>query len=197
MEEVFPNGNCNYLTLKQSYRTTVEIMNLANQVIKQSDVHGLVLAEPVVRHGGKPQVLNFAKPDSFVTPLLEQVAEIRAQGFKTIAVIGKSMEECKKIQKHLDKQAHGLDVALADREIDLSKPDIVIVPSYTAKGLEFDAVFIVTIDDTYDLEDLDVKLLYVAMTRPLHRLYVYSYQQDIPLFEAVDPECYQRIATSE
>ena len=54
------------------------------------------------------------------------------------------------------------------------KGGIVIVPSYLAKGLEFDAVMIADGGiENYTTDELDIKLLYVAMTRPLHFLYIY------------------------
>jgi len=50
----------------------------------------------------------------------------------------------------------------------------VIVPSYLVKGLEFDAVFLANANqETYQPIELDIKLLYVALTRPLHQLFIY------------------------
>lgn len=45
---------------------------------------------------------------------------------------------------------------------------MVIVPFYLAKGLEFDVVMLSNVDSQrYGMGELDIKLLYVAMTRPL------------------------------
>ena len=46
----------------------------------------------------------------------------------------------------------------------------MIVPSNIAKGLEFDSVIIVNIDEEYTLEPINIKLLYVAATRAMHSL---------------------------
>ena len=55
---------------------------------------------------------------------------------------------------------------------------ICLVSSYLAKGLEFDAVIIYDVD-RYDVKsELDMKLLYVAMTRALHELDV-TYQKEL------------------
>jgi len=54
------------------------------------------------------------------------------------------------------------------------KSGIVIVPSYLSKGLEFDVVLISNASkQNYTENELDIKLLYVAMTRPLHQLHIY------------------------
>jgi DNA helicase-2/ATP-dependent DNA helicase PcrA len=54
------------------------------------------------------------------------------------------------------------------------KSGIVIVPSYLSKGLEFDIVIIANANSyNYRINELDIKLLYVSMTRPLHKLFIF------------------------
>jgi DNA helicase-2/ATP-dependent DNA helicase PcrA len=190
-EEVFPSGNCQYMTLKQSYRTTIEIMDLANQIIQQSQNGGIVLAEPVVRHGPKPVWTEIRDTQNWTSSLLSQVQELKQKGFQSIAIIGKSMEECKNIKKTLDNKTP-FSMSLLSGEEDMGNIDIVIVPSYIAKGLEFDAVFIVAIDDQFTHDELDIKLLYVAMTRPLHQLYIYSKRGRISPLQDTDPIFYNK-----
>ncbi|MFL6558359.1 MAG: HelD family protein, partial [Bacillus sp. (in: firmicutes)] len=48
VKEIFPNAN--YQTLQKSYRTTVEIMHLANDILSIMD-KDLPKVEPVIRHG--------------------------------------------------------------------------------------------------------------------------------------------------
>ena len=49
--------------------------------------------------------------------------------------------------------------------------NINILPSYLSKGLEFDLVIIVNRNNFKD-NILDLKLLYVSMTRALHKLVI-------------------------
>ena len=44
------------------------------------------------------------------------------------------------------------------------------LPAYLSKGLEFDAVIVTCIEDDYACSNLDIKLLYVAITRALHKM---------------------------
>jgi DNA helicase-2/ATP-dependent DNA helicase PcrA len=179
---VFPKSN--FTTLKQSYRTTGEIMNLANQIIQQSTSPGIVLAEPVVRHGDLPVYHSFEEKNGFVSSVVGQVNKLKKEGFKTIALIGKSMEECHQIKKYMEKGSE-FSTQLLKGEEQLEQKDLVIVPSYIAKGLEFDVVFIINIDDEFHAQELDIKLLYVAMTRPLHRLFIYARENKISLLDRV------------
>ena len=51
--------------------------------------------------------------------------------------------------------------------------NINILPSYLSKGLEFDSVIIINPNNSYFTDDiLDLKLLYVSMTRALHKLII-------------------------
>lgn len=64
------------------------------------------------------------------------------------------------------------------------KSGIVVLPSCLAKGLEFDAVLIFNASSAeYTEDELDIKLLYVAMTRPLHKLYIYHTGELTPLLK--------------
>ena len=51
---------------------------------------------------------------------------------------------------------------------------ISIVPSYLAKGLEFDSVMIFNASsEKYQKNTLDIKLLYVAITRAMSKLDIF------------------------
>ena len=51
---------------------------------------------------------------------------------------------------------------------------ISIVPSYLAKGLEFDSVILFNVnDEKYKNTTLDIKLLYVAITRAMSKLDIF------------------------
>ncbi|NDL67000.1 RNA polymerase recycling motor HelD [Anaerotalea alkaliphila] len=169
LEEIFGKEESQYLTLEQSYRTTIEIMEMANGVIRGADVDGLVLARPVVRHGKAPEDLAFSSPKEVLAAMKDRLLEYREEGFRSIAVIGKTPAECRKIHQALGKEP-GWEAILLDSKEDHQGKGIVVLPAYLSKGLEFDAVLIVTLEESYTKEDLDVKLLYVAMTRALHRM---------------------------
>ena len=54
------------------------------------------------------------------------------------------------------------------------------MPSYLSKGLEFDAVILYNANSVnYTDNNIDFKLLYVAMTKAMHELYV-NYNGELP-----------------
>ena len=185
LDEVF-NKKGSYMTLVQSYRTTIEIMDLANEIIKKWDNPNVVLAKPVIRHGERPIANIFNKEKDLLCALEDKVHLIQQEGYKSIALIGKTKEECEKIKKHFDKLKR-VHVKVLDEKAENYEAGVVLVPSHLAKGLEFDIVFIVNINEKYVETELDIKLLYVAMTRALHKLNIFYMEEGIPLLDNI---CY-------
>ncbi|MEH7094443.1 RNA polymerase recycling motor HelD [Neobacillus vireti] len=171
LKEIFPNAN--YQALQKSYRTTVEVMNLANEILMLMDQE-LPKVEPVIRHGQKPLFKTIdTKNQEQVRILLEQeITSLKKEELHSIAIIGRTEKESQRIYQ-LFENSHLPIQLLAEKE-EMKKGYIVILPSYLSKGLEFDSVLLVSLEESYSLADLDIKLLYVAMTRPMHRLYLYG-----------------------
>jgi DNA helicase II / ATP-dependent DNA helicase PcrA len=169
--DIFPNAN--YHALQKSYRTTVEIMHLANDILSIMG-KDLPIVQPVIRHGDKPR---FTKIDPGNRQQVRETLEhdiqlLKVEELNSIAIIGRTDSECLRIHKILENS--NLPIQLLEEKQDMKKGSVVILPSYLSKGLEFDAVLILTLEETFSEEEVDIKLLYVAMTRPMHRLYLYG-----------------------
>jgi len=188
-EKVF-NGKCSYMTLEQSYRTTIEIMLVANEIIKQWDNPDIILAKPVIRHGERPSTNVFTEEKKLLLDLEADVYQLQQEGYKSIALICKTTEECTNIKRFLDK-TNRIHATLLNEGIESYEAGVVLVPSHLAKGLEFDAVLIVNINESYFEKELDIKLLYVVMTRALHRLKLYYMEGTMPLLKKVPCELIQ------
>lgn len=172
VNEVFEGKKCEFLTLEQSYRTTVEIMEAANNVISKLENTKLLRAKPVIRHGALVEVVSMPNIDAVADDMLKRIHNAKEEGHKTIAVICKTMDECEQLLPILKKAEKDISVITGNEKE--YKSGIVIVPSYLSKGLEFDMVLISNASqENYTENELDIKLLYVAMTRPLHKLCIY------------------------
>ncbi|SIS65826.1 RNA polymerase recycling motor HelD [Salimicrobium flavidum] len=163
MEHIFPKAI--YRTLKKSYRTTVEIMETANNLLTERMPH-LDTAEPVVRHGQNPDFIKVDKTRK-ETALAETVERAWKRGALSVSIITKTMKDATSLFKKWESE----NVQLLTKDEKLEHGKVAILPSYLAKGLEFDAVILVNGKETYQNTELDIKLLYVAMTRALHQLY--------------------------
>ncbi|MGG0656203.1 RNA polymerase recycling motor HelD [Rummeliibacillus pycnus] len=165
VRDLFPRAS--YKTLQKSYRTTIEIMAVANRILEQM-VEDLPLVEPVVRHGEEPSFHEMAAFDA--AQIAEIYDQIRSKGHRSIALICKTTDEAKKATKALQKANVNVQTLFETSEID--QDALLIIPSHLAKGLEFDAVIIAAVDHAFTDTPIDRKLLYVALTRAMHELHL-------------------------
>lgn len=172
MSIVFGDGiDPTYLTLKKTYRTTEEIMNVANKVISHiMDKLNCPPGEPVMKNGAPVIVKHFENEEKMVEQIKERLKEYKEKGFSNVALICKTVEDCIKLKEQLqDEEIH--IISSKDSEY---TGGINIVPSYLSKGLEFDAVIITNADvHNYTDSEVDTKLLYVCITRAMNTLEIY------------------------
>lgn len=166
VKDVFPNAEL--MTFRKSYRTTDQIMNVANAV---SESIGLDSSELSVRQG---RDVTFNKVDNSNIPayIIAKLAEYKKKGYKTIAIISKYPTQSSYINDDLSFE--GLIIPNIDESKDVTSENggIFTIPSYLAKGLEFDAVILNNVDEKIynSNSQSDMKLLYVSSTRALHEM---------------------------
>lgn len=176
VQSLFPRAS--FRTLQKSYRTTIEIMEVANEILAQMDEQ-LPLVEPVVRHGNVP---SFIQADQFDALQIKEIFEtIRQHGHRSIALICKTTAEAMMMQK--DLKAHQLPAQLLTENDSINQEMLLVVPSHLAKGLEFDAVIVAAFDTPFYDTPIDRKLLYVALTRAMHELYLIGPSKNTFLLE--------------
>ena len=169
-ERIF-KGKAVFQTLVQSYRTTVEIMDTANIVMAKFPVANVPLAQPVIRRG-EPVVMEECDDISaIIIRVREVLLSYQGQGMQSMAVICKTPAACEVMGPALaDFGARVLTGAE-----DSYGGGVAVMPVYLAKGLEFDGVVVADAGQAqYAENEMDCKLLYIAMTRALHRLAVLS-----------------------
>ena len=168
INEIVFNNEASIERLDNSYRTTVEIMNEANKIIdKIKEKENINLAIPISRHGEK---VNYIKTENFeekIKIIKNKIIELKNKGYKNIAIIAKNNENCDKIYKKIIEK--NIKAELISEDLIKYDGGITIVPSYLSKGLEFDNVIIADFN-SYDNSEVDIKLLYVALTRAMHTL---------------------------
>lgn len=163
-------GNCQMHELVTSYRNTVEIMEFATRVMRSMPVPGLSPAQPVLRHGDMPAFTKGTAEDA--AALAEKW---RGEGMASIAIMARS-------RKTLEKLSVQYGWPMLDPEADEYPAGIMLAPADAVKGLEFDAVIILdACKKDYPLQMLDARLLYVCLTRALHKMAVFHNGRPTPL----------------
>ncbi|QWU45489.1 3'-5' exonuclease [Bacillus sp. NP247] len=175
-KEVFQETG--YYELTRSYRSTKEIIEFANEIIKNAEIP-VGLATPVFRSGEDVKVIH--AEDQF-TEIMKTLQHLQNEDVKTIAVIGRTDDECRVIYEKLTNA--GLTVNVIEADQSKYEGGISVVPVYLAKGLEFDAVLLIDVDEEhYKNTKHDAKLLYVGCTRSLHDLWIFHSGEVSPLIK--------------
>lgn len=148
-----------YITLTKTYRSTGKIIDYTNKILGLNHV-------TAIRNDKASDIIfrnNITKND-FLTDInnLKTIS-------KSIAIITKNDKEAEKVYNMLKDD---LDIMLIDGFGHI-KRELVVVPSYVAKGLEFDSVIIYT-DEDNKYQEKDKYLFYVACTRAQHNLIIYN-----------------------
>ena len=169
-EKVFA-GNATYVQLTQSYRSTVEIIDFAKKTLDAQNL-GLKDAKPVLRHGTKPKIIKIKDNEDYHNVIDEIIANVKNNGKRSVAIITKDILEASKIYKLLKKKSI-FDFELIEGKEKELKEDLIVMPSYLTKGLEFDCTIILNpSEENYKENILDQRLLYVSLTRALHFEYI-------------------------
>ncbi|MED0940600.1 3'-5' exonuclease [Bacillus mobilis] len=177
-KEVFQETG--YYELTRSYRSTKEIIEFANEIIKNAEIP-VGLAIPVFRSGEKVKVIHVE--DQF-NEIMKTLKHLQNEDVKTIAVIGRTDDECRDIYEKLTNA--GLAVNFIEADQSKYEGGISVVPVYLAKGLEFDAVLLIDVDEEhYKNTKHDAKLLYVGCTRSLHDLWIFHSGEASPLIRGL------------
>lgn len=168
----FPTTGATFTTLDKTYRTTSEIMDIANKIIDtlpDYEKATIVKGKPVIQGKDSIKFYKMNDENEIIKEIAERLNFYKQKGHKSIAIIGKDYEECKKIKTKLSKLIK--DVKLIKSKDSEYHAGISIVPSYLSKGLEFDSVILYNVNnEKYQKNILDTKLLYVAFTRAMSNL---------------------------
>jgi DNA helicase-2/ATP-dependent DNA helicase PcrA len=165
------NGKATYIQLTQSYRSTVEIINFAEGALRAQNL-GLKNAKPVLRHGEKPHIKKVNSEDEYYKIIDEIIDEVKNKGKNTVAIITKNSDEALVLDKILKKKSKYSFGLIKGKEKEFQN-EVIIIPSYLTKGLEFDATIIFNpSEESYGENLLDKRLLYVSLTRALHLEYL-------------------------
>ena len=160
LENILPDLEIKRFSLNKSYRSTNEIIDYANKYLEGDKT------VPLVRSGKKVVEKRVDNSEELVDKILDNVVKLKERGYESIAIICRDLKDTEAIGNLIKTRIH---INVLDREDMIYSSGEVILPSYFAKGLEFDAVIMI---DTCEKNENTLK--YIMATRALHELYVYK-----------------------
>jgi DNA helicase-2/ATP-dependent DNA helicase PcrA len=178
---VFQKKDIYTMNMETSYRSTYEIMTLANQIISNSKLD-LPKINPIMRYGDVPKIEKILHGKDLSENIRQSITMFRQKGYKIVSIVCKDLQQSRNLYDYLQKS--GVEsIQLIDNPNEELKEQIIVIPSYLSKGLEFDAVIIPNASrERYGSENIiDMKLLYVSVTRAHHELHIFYHGELTPL----------------
>ncbi|MCL1805473.1 MAG: ATP-binding domain-containing protein [Clostridiales bacterium] len=162
------HGKADFRTLTKSYRNTIEISAFAQALVSAHSDAPLYI-EPVIRHGR--EVCVYPPEDEDIGGRIASLlTEAKGNGYHICAVICADGATARRLHK---KAGADCGLRLLDQSLDALERGNYVLSLDDAKGLEFDLVILPDFD-AYDLGGAGLKRAYVAVTRALHELHVFS-----------------------
>lgn len=160
-----PNITSNECELSKTYRSTFEINEYAKRVIPSRNIY-----TQIDRHGDE---IVIHKQDEFNPAEIVENAIKLKNSYNTVAIICKNIEETLLYSQVISSPEYTNKFRVVTKNDNVFVEEkIMIIPSYLAKGLEFDAV-IVSNASAEQYAESERNLFYVVLTRALHKLEIY------------------------
>lgn len=177
------------IELKKNYRNTVQIVKAALSLLeKENDKSDFTTVETARSGNEKPIVGYFENKKEQSLYLLKSLNQLKTNNnISSTVVLHRSRSGLNAIQSFLGENGYDTQILLDSGEIDFERESIKICTLSSVKGLEFDNVFIIDLNDDilpyppgFNGEDDELhisterRLLYTSMTRARERLYLLS-----------------------
>lgn len=154
------------ITLRQSYRSTTDITNFAKALLPDGDqIHAFT------RHGQSP-VLKMCYQQTEWERQLQETVNQQLTKYPTVAILTKDQEQAQQVYHALYRHVNHLH-RLTSKDVQLPHEGVVILPTYLAKGLEFDSVVLADVSQKA-MGPAATGLLYTMATRAMHNLTLIS-----------------------
>lgn len=153
------DGNTKYVELSKTYRSSKEIIEFTNKILNLKHVSAIRKEEsvPVIKRDDDKYLkndINYLK-----------------NKYKSLAIITKDMLDAIRLYDLLKDDYK--DISLVTNNSSKFNRNLIIIPSYLSKGLEFDSVISYTSKSNLYTKR-EKYLYYVVLTRCQHELIVYN-----------------------
>lgn len=150
------------MKLNKSYRSTYEITSFAQTINPNSE------SEIIKRQGEQPLLYLYKNLNEEVNAIARFILIFRKSKFNSLGIICKEETQALALYKYL--KTNNQDILYLSYQNTTFRNGIVITSAHMAKGLEFDEVIVPHINNKNYKTEMDKSMLYVAITRAMHRL---------------------------
>ncbi|ANZ56498.1 AAA family ATPase [Lactobacillus helveticus] len=179
---LFDPEKTDVVQLTKSYRSTKQLTNFTKQILRQGEK-----IEAFNRQGPKPVIWGRDNDEKAIDVLVDVLCDNEKRKMTTV-IITKDLASAKFVHEELSKKKEPTTlIATANQRL---VDGTLVIPSYLAKGLEFDAVVMwgANKENYHQLDE--TQLVYTITSRAMYKLDVIYTGEKSPLLD-VDPATYE------
>ncbi len=150
------------MKLCKSYRSTFEITDFSQKIQTNHEL------EPIIRHGEPPAILRFEDVKQEILGIFSIISSFKKSGYTSLGIVCKTETQARELSESL--RVHTGDIHFLSNQSSAFMKGIIVTSSHMAKGLEFDEVIVPYVNGKNYNSAIDKSMLYVAVTRAMHRL---------------------------
>jgi superfamily I DNA/RNA helicase len=199
------------IEFKKNYRNTVQIVRAALSLLeKEDDKSDFTIVESARKGKEKPTVGYFSNWTDQCAFLLEQLTKLKADGnINSTVILHRSHSGIRDVKEFLARNNFEVQELQKADDIDFESDSIKICTLSSVKGLEFENVFIIDLNEDIipypagfnDAEDefhisTERRLLYTSMTRARERLFMISSGTPTRYLAEIDADLVERVGNS-
>lgn len=193
-DKSYPNTNT--YTLKINYRSNKSIVKIANKSIQNNKNRIDKEMVPYNNKKLKPKLILYEDQDKAFKSIVSRINKFsKKMTYDKIAILSRNNTYLKLIEEYLTKYKKIPFISLltnsdSENKVKIEKNKIVLCSIHKSKGLEWDVVFIIGLNNnifpsmmnnsTNNLEE-ERRLFYVAITRAKNHLMFIFNQKEIPI----------------
>ncbi len=186
LNQLYGEAETEHIRLSRSYRSTQQIVRFTRDIVPDGEE-----IIPFHRDGAKPTITTIMSESELIRCMVKRLNDL-SERFEegTIAVICKTEQECEQAYAALTSADLKRPLQKVTKESRRFEKGIQIIPSYLAKGVEFDAVIVYNVSRHVYGSEFERKLLYTVCTRAMHELHLYAIGELSPFLANINPELY-------
>lgn len=196
------------IAFKKNYRNTKQIAFAAKSLLeKETDNEEFTEIEPVREGTSKPTIGYFSDWNEQCAYLLKELNNLKSNNnINSTVILHRSHTGIRNIETFLKNNNYTTQVLVNSHDIDFESDSIKICTLSSVKGLEFENVFIIDLNDNIipyppgfiDTDDefhvsTERRLLYTSMTRARERLYLFSSGNPSRYLSEIDESLLEKI----
>ena len=185
LDRVFGRSDIEVQSARRSYRSNIHITRFNNRILRTFDAN-IPAPIPFERDGHRVEYNRHRTTDDMYKTVIEDIGRVRSlDGLENaiIAILARDTQNLNRFQRFCkDAGIEGITLIGQERYIN-SQTVLARIPD--VKGLEYDAVIVMGVNESFSDTTFNKKLLYIATTRAKHYLAIHWSGQQSPILRSI------------